>query len=34
LPSPAVEHSTLGMQRMCQDIRRAVWQLKEGMKNA
>ncbi|MEM3551381.1 MAG: hypothetical protein QXZ02_04325 [Candidatus Bathyarchaeia archaeon] len=29
LPSPAVEHSTLGMQRMCQDIRRAVWKLKE-----
>jgi len=29
LPSPAVEHSTLGMQRMCQDIRRAIWKLKE-----
>jgi len=29
LPSPAVEHSTLGMQRMCQDIRHAIWKLKE-----
>jgi hypothetical protein len=29
LPSPAVERSTLGMQRMCQDIRRAIWKLKE-----
>jgi len=34
LPSPAVERSTLGMQRMCQDIRRAVWQLRERVKNA
>jgi len=33
LPSPAVERSTLGMQRMCQDIRKAIWQLKERVKN-
>jgi hypothetical protein len=33
LPSPAVERSTLGMQRMCQDIRRAIWQLRERVKN-
>ncbi len=33
LPSPAVERSTLGMQRECQEIRRAIWKLKERMKN-
>ena len=34
LPSPMVERSSLGMQRECQEIRRAIWQLKEQMKNA
>jgi hypothetical protein len=35
LPSPMVERSWgLGPQRMCQDIRRAVWQLRERVKNA
>lgn len=28
LPSPAVQHSTLGMQRECQDIRAAIHKLK------
>jgi hypothetical protein len=28
LPSPAVQHSTLGMQRECQDIRAAIYKLK------
>ena len=28
LPSPAVQHSTLGMQRECQDIRAAIHRLK------
>jgi len=34
LPSPAVERSTMGMQRECQEIRGAIFQLKERMKNA
>jgi hypothetical protein len=34
LPSPAVERSTMGMQRECQEIRQAIFKLKERMKNA
>jgi hypothetical protein len=34
LPSPAVERSTMGMQRECQAIRQAIFKLKERMKNA
>jgi len=33
LPSPAVERSTMSMQRECQEIRQAVWKLKERMKS-
>jgi hypothetical protein len=33
LPSPAVERSTLGMQRECQEIRNAIFKLKEKLKN-
>jgi hypothetical protein len=33
LPSPAVERSTLGMQRECQEIRREILKLRERMKN-
>ncbi|MCW4045246.1 MAG: hypothetical protein NWE94_06995 [Candidatus Bathyarchaeota archaeon] len=31
LPSPTVEHSTLGMQRECQEIRGAIHRLKAGL---
>jgi hypothetical protein len=34
LPSPAVERSTMGMQRECQAIRQAIFKLNERMKNA
>ena len=33
LPSPAVERSTLGMQRECQEIRNAIFKLKEQLKS-
>jgi len=33
LPSPMVERSSLGMQRECQEIRRAIFQLEEMLKN-
>jgi flagellin-like hook-associated protein FlgL len=34
LPSPAVERSTLGMQRECQEIRSAILKLKERLQSA
>jgi hypothetical protein len=34
LPSPAVERSTLGMQRECQAIRSAILKLKERLRSA
>ncbi|MCJ7560344.1 hypothetical protein MUO79_06960 [Candidatus Bathyarchaeota archaeon] len=33
LPSPVVENSTMGMKRECQEIRRAIFQLKEKVKS-
>ncbi len=33
LPSPVVERSSLGMQRECQEIRRAIFQLEEMLKS-
>jgi hypothetical protein len=33
LPSPAVERSTMGMQRECQEIRGAIFKLRERMKD-
>jgi ElaB/YqjD/DUF883 family membrane-anchored ribosome-binding protein len=33
LPSPAVERSTMGMQRECQEIRGAIFKLKERLKS-
>jgi len=33
LPSPVVERSSLGMQRECQAIRKAIFELKEMLKS-
>jgi len=33
LPSPAVERSTMGMQRECQEVRGAIFKLRERLKS-